>query len=182
MRINLYGGPGAGKSTTAAWLFSELKRRNISIEHVSEYVKGWAYQKRKINKYDQLYLFGKQHQMEYKFLSNGVKNIVTDSPCLLSAIYAEVNGCRELSIHLGEICKIYEADFPSLNIFMDRGNKPYDSTGRWQTKEESIELDRKIKEFVTEYTNGALITVPYHDERAVLDLVLDKVKTAKRQS
>ena len=40
MRINLLAGPGAGKSTMAAWLFSELKRRNISVEHVGEYVKG----------------------------------------------------------------------------------------------------------------------------------------------
>ncbi len=39
MRINLFAGPGAGKSTTATWLFSQLKIAGISIELTSEYVK-----------------------------------------------------------------------------------------------------------------------------------------------
>lgn len=176
MRINFYSGPGGGKSTIAAWLFSELKRRNFSVEHVNEYVKGWAYQKRQINKYDQLYLFGKQHQMEYKFLSNGVEHIITDSPCLLSAVYADVNGCKELSHYLGEICKIYEEDYPSLNIFLDRGSNPYDATGRWQTKEQALELDRQIYTFVREYTDGILHSIPFQDDRAILDLVLQTIR------
>jgi len=175
MRINLFGGPGAGKSTTAAWVFSELKRRHISVEHVNEYVKGWAYMNRKINKYDQLYLFGKQHQMEYKFLVNGVSHIITDSPCLLSAVYADINGSKELSEHLGEICKIYEADYPSLNIYLDRGNKPYDPNGRWQTEDQARDLDIKIREYVVRFTEGKLVSLPFYDERAILDYILKSI-------
>ena len=37
--INLVGGPGCGKSTTAAGLFYELKRRDYSVELVTEYAK-----------------------------------------------------------------------------------------------------------------------------------------------
>ena len=36
MRINFLAGPGAGKSTTAAWIFSELKRKQASVELVTE--------------------------------------------------------------------------------------------------------------------------------------------------
>jgi len=39
MRINFLAGPGAGKSTTTAWIFSELKLRQVSVELVTEYVK-----------------------------------------------------------------------------------------------------------------------------------------------
>lgn len=175
MRINLLAGPGAGKSTMAAWLFSELKRRNISVEHVGEYVKGWAYQKRTINKYDQLYLFGKQHQIEYKYLIHGVNHIVTDSPIILSAFYSQINGSVELATNLVNICKLYEKDFPSFNIFLQRGNKEYIQDGRWQTKEDALKIDETLYKFITQHLDANFISLPFDNERAILDAVLTKI-------
>ena len=37
--INLFGGPGCGKSTTAADLFARMKLRGLSVELVTEYAK-----------------------------------------------------------------------------------------------------------------------------------------------
>ena len=37
--INLYGGPGTGKSTTAAHVFALLKQRDVNAELVREYAK-----------------------------------------------------------------------------------------------------------------------------------------------
>jgi hypothetical protein len=37
--INLYGGPGVGKSTTAVGLFYLMRRASIKCEYTSEYVK-----------------------------------------------------------------------------------------------------------------------------------------------
>ena len=37
--VNLFGGPGCGKSTTAAWLFNQLKERGINCEYVTEFPK-----------------------------------------------------------------------------------------------------------------------------------------------
>ena len=49
--INLFGGPGAGKSTTAAGLFYEMKVRDIKCELVTEYAKDMTYEKqREFNK------------------------------------------------------------------------------------------------------------------------------------
>jgi hypothetical protein len=62
--INLYGGPGTGKSTSAAFLYYLLKNDNVNAELVREYVKDWAWEKRSINTYDQLYLLGKQIRKE----------------------------------------------------------------------------------------------------------------------
>ena len=37
--VNLFAGPGAGKSTGAAYIFSMLKMAGIDTEYVNEYAK-----------------------------------------------------------------------------------------------------------------------------------------------
>lgn len=91
--INLYGGPGTGKSTTAAWLFALLKARGINAEYVQEYVKQWAWEERQPVKYDQFYFFGKQSRKEYSLFKN-VDVIITDSPVSLSSYYAKLFGTK----------------------------------------------------------------------------------------
>lgn len=145
MRINLLGGPGSGKSTTAAWLFSELKRKQISIELVTEYVKAWACQKRPVNEFDQVYLLGKQMQYEYRFISSGVKNIVTDSPVMLSPVYANAYyPDLGISVPMLQIVAEYEKRHPSINIFLRRKNKPYVQEGRYQTLEQAKKIDESV--------------------------------------
>ena len=177
MRINFFGGPGAGKSTSASWLFSELKKRNKSVEYVSEYVKFWAYSQRKIHQYDQIYLFGKQMQSEYKYLVHGVKNTVTDSPILLAAVYAEINGACGIAEHLASICEMYDADYPSLNIYLKRGDKGYDESGRYQTTAQALEADALILEYLEKYyTRDQILKVDYNDQNTILERVLEVIE------
>lgn len=172
MRINLYGGPGSGKSTTAAWLFSELKLRGYSVEHVNEYVKGWAYQGRKVKRFDQIYLFGKQHQSEYSVLTNGVKNVVTDSPLILPCLYGEIYCGKEISIPLEMLVKEYDKHYPCLNIFLDRGKKTYVQEGRYESYEKAKEIDRLTKDKLVEFygENGYKI-FSYQDRSGILEVV-----------
>lgn len=175
MRINLLAGPGSGKSTTSAWLFSELKLRQISVELVTEYVKSWATQKRQVTTFDQVYLFGKQMQYEYRFLNNGIKNVVTDSPLILSCVYADYYYPEmRLGQHMLEIMLKYEKQYPSLNIYLERKDKPYNQEGRYQTYEEAKKIDQLIKESVTKYLPN-LHFVEYNDRNGVLGLVLDHI-------
>lgn len=172
MRINFFGGPGTGKSTSASWLFAALKLKHASVELVSEYAKFWAYQKRKIHKYDQLYLFGKQMQNEYKLLVNGVKNTITDSPVLLSAVYAELSGSKEIAKNLQNISIEYDRDFPCFNIILDRGDKLYVEEGRYQTKEEAQKVDQLIAEYVHAHYPASSILDSHHlDHKGMLDKV-----------
>lgn len=156
-RINLFGGPGAGKSTIAADIFSNFKRSlasKASIEHCSEYVKRWAYLKRDVGKHDQIYLFAKQQQMEYTFLNNNVDLIVTDSPCLLSLYYSIQLKDNNIIKALSLLNKSYDEDFKPLNIFINRGDKPYIQNGRWQAENEAKEIDLKLKSILTEFYGG----------------------------
>jgi len=175
MRINLLAGPGAGKSTTSAWLFSELKVKNVSVELITEYVKTWAIQKRKVTTFDQVYLFGKQMQYEYQFLNNGVKNVVTDSPLILSCVYADYYYPEmQLGQHLLEIMHKYEVQYPSLNIYLERKDKPYNQDGRYQSYEEAKKVDQLVKDVVYEYLPN-VYCIDYNDRTTILNLALKNV-------
>lgn len=172
MRINFLGGPGSSKSTTAAWLFSELKTKDKSVELVTEYVKSWATQKRVINAFDQVYLFGKQMQYEYRFLNHGIKNIITDSPLILSCVYADYY-YKELGIgrNLLGILDSYDKHFDSVNIYLNRKDKKYHEIGRYQNYEAALEIDGIIKDFL-ELEFPDTFYVDYDDRAAILDFVL----------
>ena len=59
--INLFGGPGCGKSTTMARLFADLKTMGYNVEMVSEFAKDLVYEMRQETMKDELYIFAKQH-------------------------------------------------------------------------------------------------------------------------
>ena len=172
MRINFFGGPSAGKSTTSAWLFSELKMNGYSVEQVTEYVKSWAYLKREIKYFDQIYLFGKQMQYEYRFLEHGAQNIVTDSPVFLSYCYAKKYYPR-ISSQLLLLCKEYDSVHRPINIFLERKDKPYDTQGRYQSKEEAMEIDRMIKFELSQQGAGPRIVTDYKNRKGIYDFVTD---------
>ena len=177
MRINLYGGPCAGKSTTAAWLFSELKGLHYSVELVGEYVKNWAYQNRRVNYFDQIYLFGKQMQYEYGFLSHGVDHIVTDSPVFLSYCYSKKYLSSKVAHPLKELAAHYDEEHPCVNIFLDRSGKPYKQEGRYQTEEEAKALDEFIwQELLSHYGSDKVNIFHYQDRRGILDKVINKLQ------
>ena len=60
--VNLFGGPGSGKSTTAAGLFYEVKKLKLNVELVTEYAKDAVWEKRHNLLDDQIYIFAKQQR------------------------------------------------------------------------------------------------------------------------
>src|SRR3989304_3173666 len=63
-RIGLWGGPSTSKSTLTAWLFSELKTKQIAAEHCQETIKDWTWISRKPEGLDQVFLFAAQLHRE----------------------------------------------------------------------------------------------------------------------
>ena len=59
--INLFGGPGAGKSTGAAYIFSQLKMAGVNAELVTEFAKDKVWEGNKEVFKNQAYIFGKQY-------------------------------------------------------------------------------------------------------------------------
>ena len=150
MRINLYGGPGVGKSNLSSKLYAELDILGYKIELVREYIKKWAYSGKVPRSFDQNYIFSKQLRAEDFYLQHGVDHIVTDSPLPLQCFYAYINHYpvwRELLT----IAENYEKKHPSINIFLDREGLEYRGHGRYQNELQALELDTKIKEFLTSH-------------------------------
>lgn len=138
--INLFGGPGAGKSTTAAGLFFRMKNFGLNVELVTEYAKDLTWEDRqKLLGDDQLYVFAKQ-QRRLNRLKGKVDYVVTDSPLLLGLAYCKTTDPN----HLPNLIKEVFDQYDNYNFFINRGNKPYQPIGRNQTSQEAQLLDKHI--------------------------------------
>ena len=60
--INFFGGPGIGKSTQAAGLYSLMKKNNMSVELTYEFPKILAWDENHSAIKDQLYITANQHR------------------------------------------------------------------------------------------------------------------------
>lgn len=170
-RICLFGGPGVGKSTSAAWLYSQLKMRHYQAEFVQEYVKTLAYEGRVPEGADQIWLLGKQTRREDVLLRNGVDVVVTDSPVLMSTCYAKKYGSMGWQ-HLMALSDEFDKVYKPLNIFLDRMGKSYDQNGRYQDEEQAKELDGMI---LAEASKRGCHVMPYNNVEGILALILEQV-------
>lgn len=57
--VNLFGTPGSGKSTGAAYIFSQLKMAGINAELVTEFAKDKVWENNEEVFKNQAYMFGK---------------------------------------------------------------------------------------------------------------------------
>jgi hypothetical protein len=151
--INLYGGPGAGKSTAAAFLYSQLKMRGANAELVREYVKNWVWDGRVPTQYDQMYFLGKQIRSE-TMLYGKVDYAVTDSPVLLNAYYSRLRCSIATADAMVSVVRAYYADAEAaghryVHVFLERENR-YDPIGRFHTEAEARSIDRGVRELLGE--------------------------------
>jgi hypothetical protein len=137
--INLFAGPGAGKSTIAAGLFAELKRAGESVELVTEFAKDLTWENGVELLRCQPYVLGEQYR-RLERLRGKVKLAITDSPLLLQSYYAG-NAYPE-SFH--DFIRWSHERFPSLNAFVQRVGR-YDSAGRWQDEAAAVAIDRVLQ-------------------------------------
>lgn len=169
--VNLYGGPGTGKSTTAAALFSELKFRGVNCEYVQEYAKdkAWEFGTDHLGVpkvfQAQEYIFGKQH-FRMRRCAQDVDVIITDSPLLLGLIYTPENFPLP---SLGNVIREAYHLYDNLDIFLVR-NKPYNVKGRFQTEDQARQLDTEIKHLLDAEK------VPYHTVAAGRDSIEQIIK------
>ena len=142
--INLFGAPGAGKSTGAAYIFSQLKMAGINAELVTEYAKDKVWEKNDEVFKNQVYLLGKQ-SFRLSRCNDKVDVIVTDSPLFLTILYNQ-----ELSENFDNLVMEMFNKYEKFNYFPNRVKK-YNPKGRFQTEEESDALSIKLKSLLNKY-------------------------------
>lgn len=141
--INVFGGPGVGKSTTAAGVFYHLKLNRKSTELVREYAKELVWDEAYVKLEDQLAVTSEQNRRMWQ-LRKKVDYIVTDSPLLLGIHYMQPDYFPEyFEKMVWEIWNCYD----NMNFLIDRQG-PYDTNGRYHSEEEAKQLDLEIKEML----------------------------------
>jgi len=135
--INLFGGPGSGKSTLMAGIFSELKFRGINCEMAPEFAKEKVWEGSLDILSNQLYIFGKQHHTIFRLLGK-VDVIITDSPIILSLYYGKNCSDNFKKLVLEEHNKLH-----NLDLFIQR-IKEYNPKGRLQTEDEAKQIDEEL--------------------------------------
>lgn len=149
--INFFGGPGAGKSTAAAGLFYEMKKRWMSVELVNEFAK-------------ELVLSGSSHMLSHQVavfseqehrinrLQGQYEVAITDSPVLLSAIYAPNTYPASFKALVFDFFDTYD----NINILVRRSHE-YSAVGRVQKDNSHADaIADAMEEFLS--ANG----VPYY--------------------
>ena len=150
--INLFAGPGVGKTSIASGLLYQLKKRHISCDAPYEFPKVLAWDENHSAIKDQLYVIANQHRGIVKSWGK-VDYIILDSPILLSLIYKTYYKGNEYpsTLYTESFDKMVldiHRQYDNTNILLKRGNGIHNETERYQNLEQSIELDRRIKEMM----------------------------------
>ena len=144
--VNLFGVPGAGKSTGAAYIFSKLKMKGIEAELITEFAKDKVWENSEKAFQNQAYIFGQQ-SFRISRMENEVDIVITDSPLLLSAFY---NTNPVLGESFNDVVANVFHSYNNINYLLTRV-KPYHAKGRLQTEEESDALAEPMKQLLNKY-------------------------------
>ena len=144
--INLFGGPSAGKSTGAAYIFSKLKQFNVNCELITEFAKDLTWEENRIGLSCQEYVFGQQ-SFRMNRCKDKVDVIITDSPLPLSLFY---NNNPLLDKNFENVVMNIFNSYCNYNYLLMR-TKPYNPVGRNQTQEEADIIGDKIQDFLDEH-------------------------------
>ena len=144
LHVNLFGGPGTGKSTTSAGVFALMKKRGYKIEIITEYAKDLTYKEDFKALTNQLSLLAEQKTRHW-VLENQVDYTITDSPFVMGLTYLRDDPHLPKDEFIRLAVAMYKT-YNNLNIFLERDNDvhPYQEYGRSQTLEQSMEKDKEI--------------------------------------
>lgn len=149
--INLFGGPGIGKSSIAAGITYRLKKQHISCNNPYEFPKLLAWDNNMPAIKDQLYVFANQHRGIAQAYGK-VDYIVVDSPILFSLIYHSYYTKGYPAEFYGESFNNLIIDlhnkYDSVNILLERGQGIHNDEERFQNYEESLAIDNHCKKIL----------------------------------
>ena len=139
--LNFYASPGSGKSTTSAYIFSQLKMRtDLKVELVGEEAKDQIYKGSPIQLENQIFLLGCQYRRLKDLERHGIEVCISDSPLAM-----QLNYCKHMPYYkeISALNKKLDSEFENFNVFIRRVKK-FQSYGRIQSEAESDALSTSI--------------------------------------
>lgn len=136
--INLFGGPGVGKTTLLHNLMAVAKKRGAKIECCLEYARELVLAGRQDLLKDQLSIFEEQLR-RLRVFSTGTDFIVTDAPLFNGLVYCG-DGDREA---LGAAIRQEWPSWNNSNYLLGR-QFAYQTHGRYQDEAGAIQVDGTV--------------------------------------
>ena len=175
--INLFGGPGIGKSSIASGLTYKLKKKHITCDNPYEFPKLLAWDENHSAIRDQLYVLANQHRGIVKSYGK-VDYIILDSPILLSLTYKNYYKSNQYpaTLYGDTFDKLVLETFnqyENINILLERGEGNHNEKERYQSLDESMELDKAIE--LSMISNN----IPYYVVKVGKNTVKDILKILK---
>jgi nicotinamide riboside kinase len=140
--INIFAGPGSGKSTTAVSLFAELKKMNKKVEYVSEFAKDLTYEKSFNTLDDYLYIFAQQHHMLLR-LKDQVDYAICDGSFLLGYVFYKNNCIYDEKLFKRMLVDVFNK-YENMNYFLKRADIQYQDYGRNESFTQAKAIDKEI--------------------------------------
>lgn len=170
--VNLYGGPGALKSTISAGVFTLLKLHSVDCEIPYEFAKDLIWDNNIETLHDQNYIFGNQSHRLWR-LRDKVDVVIIDSPLLLSLVYKPDELGTEFINNVVAINNSYN----NFNILINRDtSNTYEDGGREQNFTEAIIVDAKVKEVLLKYNQNYITTkANFNTINIIANIILKKL-------
>lgn len=170
--INLFGEPGVGKSTMAAYIFAQLKVKGVNCEYIDEFAKAKVYEDNDMALSHQIYMFGKSYYRIARVVDK-VDVLIIDSPLLLNEVYNYDTAIEpEFSILIKKIFERWE----NYNYFLTRQHK-YKQEGRKQNEQEASEvkdiIEKTLEEFDIPYTK---IVSNFNEADKIVEKIINILK------
>ncbi len=143
--INIIGGPGCDKSLFSAAIILYLNLHNKTVETIPDYAKSLVWQQNFEVLKNQYFIAQRQYEM-LNLLDGQVQFLITE--CSLPQVlyynehYAE-NIC-DVGKTRAQILEWYK-QHNNVNIMVERGDKKYVHTGRFQSEEQAKVIDHGLR-------------------------------------
>lgn len=146
--INIIGGPGCDKSLFSSAIILNLNLRNKSVEQIPDYAKTLVWQKNFDALKNQYQVAQRQFEM-LDLLDGQVQYLVTECALMQVLYYNETyteNIC-DVAKTRQQILSWYNKH-DNINILVERGDKKYVQTGRFQNEEDARKIDQALHEML----------------------------------
>ena len=146
--INIIGGPGCDKSLFSAAIVLYLNLHHKTVETIPDYAKSLVWQQNFEMLKNQYFIAQRQYEM-LDLLDGQVQFLITE--CSLPQVlyyneHYEDNIC-DISKTRTQILEWYR-QHDNVNILVERGDKKYMHSGRFQDEEQARTIDRGLRDLL----------------------------------
>jgi ABC-type dipeptide/oligopeptide/nickel transport system ATPase component len=146
--INIVGGPGCDKSLISSAIILYLHLRNKTVETIPDFAKSLVWQRNYEVLNNQYFIAQRQYEM-LNLLDGQVQFLITECSLPQVLYYNEsyTQNICDVDKTRAQILEWYH-QHDNINIFVERGNKKYVHTGRFQNEEQAREVDQGLRELM----------------------------------